>query len=118
MINDKQTGVDERGVGKKKIPGHITISESADPASKWYVIHTASGHEARVAETLRQRVESMNLVGNIQELLVPTQDRVVVRSGKKSTVKEKIFPGYLLIKMILDDQTWLAVRTTSGVTGF
>ena len=114
----KETIIDERGTGKKKIPGHIIISKTNKSKTKWYVVHTSSGHEARVAETLRQRVETMTLEENIYELLVPTQDRVIIRSGKKATVKEKIFPGYLLIKMILDDKTWLAVRTTPGVTGF
>jgi len=112
------TTVSERGVGKKKIPGHIVIGQSEDPRAAWYVVHTASGHEVRVSETLRQRVESMGLTGKVFELLVPTQDRVIIRGGKKATVKEKIFPGYLLVKMILDDPTWLAVRTTPGITGF
>jgi transcriptional antiterminator NusG len=110
--------VDVRGTGAKKIPGHIVIGETSDPKALWYVVHTASGHEARVSETLRQRVETMNLQGKIFELLVPTQDRVIIRGGKKATIKEKIFPGYLLVKMILDDPTWLAVRTTAGITGF
>ena len=79
---------------------------------------TASGHEARVSETLRQRVESMGLIDYIFELLVPTQDRIIIRQGKKATVKEKIFPGYLLVKMVLTDNSWLAVRTTPGITGF
>ena len=117
-MDDQNKSVDERGTGSKKIPGHIVISETSDPMAKWYVVHTSSGHEARVSETLRQRVETMNLAGNIFELLIPTQDRVVIRQGKKATIKEKIFPGYLLVKMILDDPTWLAVRTTPGVTGF
>jgi len=82
------------------------------------VVHTISGHEARVSETLRQRVETMSLVDKVFELLVPTQDRVVIRGGKKATIKEKIFPGYLLVKMVLEDSTWLAVRTTPGITGF
>ncbi len=111
-------GVDERGTGKKKIPGHITITTTDNPEAKWYVVHTASGHEARVSETLRQRVESMSLQDLVFELLVPTQDRVVIRGGRKATVKEKIFPGYLLVKMIVTDNSWLAVRTTPGVTGF
>lgn len=110
--------VDERGTGKKKIPGHIIISQKQDPMAKWYVVHTTSGHEARVAETLRQRVETMGLTERILELLVPTQDRVIIRGGKKATIKEKIFPGYLLVKMIVDDAGWLAVRTTPGITGF
>jgi transcriptional antiterminator NusG len=111
-------GVDERGTGKKKIPGHIIINKEDSEKASWYVVHTTSGHEARVAETLRQRVETMHLEEKIHELLVPTQDRVVIRGGKKSTVKEKIFPGYLLVKMVMDDPTWLAVRTTPGITGF
>lgn len=109
--------ISERG-SQGKIPGHILIGETKDPKAVWYVVHTASGHEARVSETLRQRVETMNLQERIFELLVPTQDRVIIRGGKKATVKEKIFPGYLLVKMILDDPTWLAVRTTPGITGF
>ena len=116
-MNEPQV-VDERGTGSKKIPGHIVISKTDNPSAKWYVVHTSSGHEARVSETLRQRVETMSLEGTVFELLVPTQDRVVIRGGKKANVKEKIFPGYLLVKMILDDPTWLAVRTTPGVTGF
>lgn len=113
-----EAAVSERGTGKKKISGHIVIFETKDPKANWYVIHTASGHEIRVLETLRQRIETMGLEGRIFELLVPTQDRIVIRGGRKASVKEKIFPGYLLVKMILDDPTWLAVRTTPGVTGF
>jgi transcriptional antiterminator NusG len=116
--NADENIVSERGTGKKKIPGHIIINKKKDPNAKWYVVHTTSGHEARVAETLRQRVETMGLEDNIFEVLVPTQDRVVVRSGKKQNVKEKIFPGYMLVKLIMDDPTWLAVRTTPGITGF
>ena len=110
--------VDERGTGKKKIPGHIVINKTDDERALWYVVHTTSGHEARVAETLRQRVETMSLQDNVFELLVPTQDRIIIRGGKKTTVKEKIFPGYMLVKMIMDDETWLAIRTTPGITGF
>ncbi|OGM26395.1 transcription termination/antitermination factor NusG [Candidatus Woesebacteria bacterium RIFCSPHIGHO2_02_FULL_38_9] len=94
------------------------ISHADSSKARWYVVHSTSGHEARVSETLRQRVETMGLIDRIFELLIPTQDRVVIRSGKKATIKEKILPGYLLVKMILDDPTWLAVRTTPGITGF
>lgn len=118
MDTNQTTTVEERGTGKKKIPGHIIIGQTDNPEAKWYVVHTASGHEVRVSETLRQRVETMNLSGKVFELLVPTQDRIIIRQGKKSTVKEKIFPGYLLVKIILDDPTWLAIRTTPGITGF
>lgn len=109
--------IEERGSGKK-LKGHIVITKSSDPNGRWYVVHTTSGHEARIAENLRQRVETMGLEDKILEILIPTQDRVVIRSGKKYTIKEKIFPGYLIIKMIITDEAWLAVRTTQGITGF
>src|SRR3989344_8560587 len=125
--NDNQTTVSEnpaanteRGLGGKNIPGHMVINPDIPDSDKvrWYVVHTSSGHEARVAETLRQRVATLGQTDKVFEVLIPTQDKIQIRHGKKSSVKEKIFPGYLLIKMILDDDSWLVVRTTAGVTGF
>ncbi len=117
-VTETEATLEERGAGKKKVTGHIVINKKDSPGANWFVVHTTSGHEVRVAETLRQRVETMGLEDRIFELLIPTQDRVVIRGGKKATIKEKIFPGYLLVKMIIDDPTWLAVRTTPGITGF
>ncbi|HAU99367.1 MAG: Transcription antitermination protein nusG [Microgenomates group bacterium GW2011_GWF2_45_18] len=99
-------------------PNHIIITESTDPKAKWYVLHTYSGHERKVAEGIRQRAESMHLEPFVLEMLIPTQEKIQIRRGKKQTIREKIFPGYLMIRMILTDQSWLAVRTTQGVTGF
>lgn len=84
----------------------------------WYVVHTYSGHERKVAAALKQRITSMGLDDKILEIIVPTRNIVTVRQGKKEDVQEKIFPGYLLIRMILGDETWLTVRTTQGVTAF
>lgn len=89
-----------------------------NPKARWYVVHTYSGHENKVAATLKQRLVSMNLEGKILEILVPTQEKIEVKDGKKVTVHDKIFPGYLLIKMELDDESWAAVRSTAGVTAF
>lgn len=89
-----------------------------NPNAKWYVVHTYSGHENKVAHTLKQRIESEHLEDKIFDVLVPMQDKIEIRSGKKATVKEKIFPGYILVRMVLDDESWLAVRTTQGVTSF
>ena len=94
------------------------IIHSDDPNVKWYVVHTYSGHENKVATALKQRVEAEHLEHKIMDVLVPTQEKIEIRGGKKATVKEKIFPGYILVKMILDDNSWLAVRTTQGVTSF
>ena len=90
----------------------------APPNAKWYVIHTYSGHENKVATNLKQRIDTMKLADKIFDIVVPTRNTVVVKHGKKEEIKEKIFPGYILVKMVLDDISWLAVRTTQGVTAF
>lgn len=97
---------------------HIIFKRKGDKHAKWYVVHTYSSHETKVAETLRQRVKSMKLENKVHELLVPTQERIKIQKGAKVKVKEKIFPGYLLVKLVLDDDSWLTVRTTPGITGF
>ncbi len=89
-----------------------------NPNARWYVVHTYSGHENRVATALKQRIESEHLEEKILDVLVPTQDKIEIKGGKKLNIKEKIFPGYILVKMVLDDASWLAVRTTQGVTSF
>ena len=86
--------------------------------AKWYIVHTYSGHENKVAKSLKQRLESMGFENRIFDIIVPVRDTVKVSGGKKETIKEKIFPGYVLVKMILDDESWLLVRTTQGVTAF
>lgn len=93
-------------------------SDTSDTPGRWYVVHTYSGHENRVATSLKQRIESEHMEGKIIDVLVPTQEKIEIRGGKKETVKEKIFPGYILVKMVLDDESWLVVRTTQGVTSF
>ena len=103
---------------KHPFEGHLIITKSDDLRAHWYVVHTYSGHESRVLAGLKQKVETMKLQDHILEIMIPTQEQIQIRSGKKQQVTEKIFPGYILVKMILDDTSWLAVRTTQGVTGF
>lgn len=94
------------------------LTVPTNPNARWYVVHTFAGHENKVAAALRQRIEAEHLENLIYDILVPTQDKIEIKGGKKETVKEKIFPGYILIKMELSDLSWLAVRTTQGVTSF
>ena len=94
------------------------LTKKLSQEGKWFIVHTYSGHENKVIETLKQRIGSLNLADKIFEMVVPTRDTIVIKSGKKATVKEKIFPGYILVRMLLDDASWLAVRTTPGVTAF
>jgi len=86
--------------------------------AKWYVIHIQSGYEMKVKHALEQRVKSLGVEDKIFDVVIPTREVVVVKKGKKTKQTEKVFPGYVLVKMILDDNSWLVVRTTEGVTGF
>lgn len=108
----------EEAKKKAKASNRIVINAKESDKSQWYVCHSYSGQENRVAHALKQRVESMGLTENVLEILIPTQNKIRISKGKKQTIAEKIFPGYLLVKMILNDASWLAVRTTPGITGF
>ena len=103
---------------KVSTPNMIVVSDSENKKARWYVVHTYSGHENKVAETLKQRAETLNLTEKILTILIPTQEKIQIKRGQRKTVNEKIFPGYMLVQMELTDDSWLAVRTTQGVTGF
>ncbi|MEN8253265.1 MAG: transcription termination/antitermination protein NusG [Patescibacteria group bacterium] len=96
----------------------VAISDKENKKARWYVVHTYSGHENKVAEALKQRAQTLNLTDKILKVLIPTQDKIQIKRGARKTVSEKIFPGYMLVQMELTDNAWLAVRTTQGVTGF
>jgi transcriptional antiterminator NusG len=85
---------------------------------RWYAIHTYAGYENAVARNLRQRIESLDMGNKIFNVVVPTEKKVKVKGGKRVTVEEKIYPGYVLVEMIVSDDSWHVVRNTPRVTGF
>lgn len=85
---------------------------------KWYVIHSYAGYENKVKLNLEKRISSMNMEDKIFEIFIPTEDVIEIQNGSKAVVQKRIFPGYVLVKMILDDDSWYVVRNTPGVTGF
>ncbi len=89
-----------------------------NPDQKWYIVNSYSGHEKKVGNQIMQRVKVNAMEEEITEVLVPTQNKIVVTGGKKKTVEDRIFPGYVLIKMVMNDHTWQLIRNTDGVTGF
>lgn len=109
MVNQQQLQEE-----KKEIAAELTPQVD----SKWYVIHVQTGYEGRVKTALEQRIKSLGVEKKIFEVIIPMRDIVIVKKGKKSKATEKVFPGYVLVRMILDDDSWLVVRTTEGVTGF
>lgn len=84
----------------------------------WYVVHTYSGYENKVKTNLEKRVESMDMQDKIFRVMIPTEDEVEMKDGKKKTVTKKVFPGYVLVEMVMTDDSWYVVRNTPGVTGF
>ncbi len=116
-------------------PPDLTAAEPAAPAReaaaeappipvptederKWYVVHCYSGYENKVRHNLEQRIESMGMKDKIFDVVVPTEEEIEVRDGKRRTVERRVFPGYLLVQMILSEESWYVVRNTPGVTGF
>ena len=95
------------------------MTDSKATATKqWYIIHTYSGFEAKVKESLRQRSEALGMGEAIEEILIPTEEIVEVREGKKTKSTRKFFPGYVLVKMEMSDEAWHVVKNTPRVTGF
>lgn len=89
-----------------------------DDGRLWYVVHCYSGYENKVRHNLEQRIETMDMKGKIFDVVVPTEEEMEVRDGKRRTVERRVFPGYILVQMIMDEDSWYVVRNTPGVTGF
>jgi len=85
---------------------------------RWYVIHTYSGYEENVAQNLKQRVDSLDMEDKIFNILIPTEKKIKIKNGKRKVTEEKIFPGYILVEMVVTDESWYIVRNTPNVTGF
>ena len=85
---------------------------------QWYVVHTYSGHEAKVKKNLESRIETMDMNEKIFEVIVPTEEEIEIHNGQRRTVNKKVYPGYVLVKMAMDDDSWYVVRNTPGVTSF
>jgi len=94
----------------------LTLKQTGE--RNWYVIHTYSGYEEQVADSLKQRIESMNMGEKIFDVVVPKEKQIEIKNGKRKIVEKKIFPGYVMVDMIVTDDSWYVVRNTPNVTGF
>lgn len=97
--------------------GAPDLSEAPDDRA-WYVVHCYSGYENKVKHNLEQRIESMGMASQIFQVVVPTEEEIEVKEGKRRTVERRVFPGYILVQMLMNDDSWYVVRNTPGVTGF
>lgn len=95
-----------------------SAAEEPEDERKWYVVHCYSGQENKVRHAIEQRIETMGMQDKIFDVVVPTEEEIEVREGKRRTVERRVFPGYILVQMIMDEDSWYVVRNTPGVTGF
>ncbi len=103
---------------KRETPAPEEEPEAITEGPAWYVIHCYSGYENKVRHNLEQRIETMSMKDRVFDVVVPTQEEIEVRDGKRRTVERHIFPGYVLVNMALSEESWFVVRNTPGVTGF
>ena len=89
-----------------------------DDGRSWYVVHCYSGYENKVRHSIEQRIETMGMLGQIFDVIVPTEEEIEIKDGKRRTVERRVFPGYILVQMIMSEESWYVVRNTPGVTGF
>jgi len=114
-ISQEEPGAEEEPREAKELEAE---EEPESDERAWYVIHSYSGYEDKVKANLEQRIESMGMQDKIFQVVVPTEEEIEVKDGQRRVTKKKIFPGYILVEMILTDESWYAVRNTPGVTGF
>jgi transcription termination/antitermination protein NusG len=106
--------IEERWMAERE--PHKTVDGVDEP--NWYVIHTYSGYENKVKQNLEHRIDSMEMKDQIFRVIVPTEQEIEIKNGQRRTVEKKVFPGYVLVQMFLNDDSWYVVRNTPGVTGF
>ena len=94
------------------------VQSAYDRPGRWFVVHTQSGYEKKVKQNLEARISSMNMEESIHEVVIPMEDVVEFKNGKKQVVQKKVFPGYLLVRCEMQDESWYVIRNTPGVTGF
>jgi len=116
LVERKQEPEEPQATEEPKTPE--VAEETAPDGRAWYVIHSYSGYENKVKANLEQRIESMGMQDKIFRVVVPTEEEIEVRDGQRRITEKKIFPGYILVEMIMTDDSWYAVRNTPGVTGF
>jgi len=110
-VKDEDVAVNPEGMG---VNGEGGVIED----QQWYVIHTYSGYENKVKTNLEHRIESMGVQDKIFQVVIPTEEEIEIKDGQRRTVQKKVFPGYVLVEMVMSDDSWYVVRNTPGVTGF
>ncbi len=124
MARDVRAAIDERTSVVDDVPddgnagGAVDVESVIQDDRQWYVIHTYSGYENKVKTNLEHRIDSMGVQDKIFQVVIPTEEEIEIKDGQRRTFQKKVFPGYVLVQMLMSDDSWYVVRNTPGVTGF
>jgi transcriptional antiterminator NusG len=120
LIPDEETPDDgeDSSAEVEEQKGQVEESLIPDDGRAWYVVHCYSGYENKVRHSIEQRIETMGMQDKIFDVVVPTEDEIEIKDGKRRTVERRVFPGYILVQLIMSEESWYVVRNTPGVTGF
>ena len=114
LLSEETLPADEQGLVDEQEP----VPSEEDDGRRWYVVHCYSGYENKVQHAIEQRIETMGMEDKIFDVIVPTEEEMEIKDGKRRVVERRVFPGYILVQMILGEDSWYVVRNTPGVTGF
>lgn len=117
-MNDEMEDPREETVVEETESTSSLFDEQYDDGRAWYVVHCYSGYENKVRHSIEQRIETMGMQHKIFDVVVPTEEEIEIKDGKRRTVERRVFPGYILVQLIMDEDSWYVVRNTPGVTGF
>ncbi len=116
-VEDEDEDEDDEPTDTEPVAAAVAPEDNPD-APHWFFVHCYSGQENKVRQNLEQRIATMGMKGKILDVIVPTEEEIEVKDGKRRTVERRVFPGYILVNMVMSEETWYVVRNTPGVTGF
>lgn len=118
MVPDEEEQIEDEEPTERGLFRDINDESEPEDNRKWFVVHCYSGYENKVRHAIEQRIETMGMEDKIFDVIIPTEEELEIKDGKRRTVERRVFPGYILVQMIMDEDSWYVVRNTPGVTGF
>lgn len=118
IVPDEEEQIEDEEHSERGLFRNIDDESEPEDDRRWFVVHCYSGYENKVRHAIEQRIETMGMEDKIFDVIIPTEEELEIKDGKRRTVERRVFPGYILVQMVMDEDSWYVVRNTPGVTGF
>jgi len=118
IVPDEEEQIEDEERSERGLFRNIDDESEPEDDRRWFVVHCYSGYENKVRHAIEQRIETMGMEDKIFDVIIPTEEELEIKDGKRRTVERRVFPGYILVQMVMDEDSWYVVRNTPGVTGF